>query len=285
MSKNEKPESQFKNILEMLNSYPLWVKETMFLYLRDELKNVKDLNDINNLSSKDSLFLYEPKLARFGQSFLDNLKSQEAPVDIRLVNFIKSVKKQKNLIDIAQDNDWTLKIACYYVLKAWEKNIILPTYSKTVYALVRFLAGDISLGEYLVRMGRLNKEQLTWVMKMNQTGMMESFEEKSNEEEVFLNLGYISVNELNNLRDLIKISDDKNIVKDPTTALVSKIRDLQKTVFQLEDVNNNLVEDKRELEKKVEKVSAELTFQKKENVQYYKEIEILKSELKKALKG
>lgn len=285
MPQNVKPESQLKNLLDLISSYPIWLKETLYIYLRDDLKNVRDLGTLNASNIKDCLFLYEPKLARAGQNYLDNIKFQEEPVDTKFVEFLKSIKKQKNLVDIAQDNDWNLKTVCFYVLKSWEKNVILPTYSKSVYALVRFLAGEIAIGELLVRLGRITKEQLNWVLKMNKSGMMASFEEQSKGEDVLVNLGYVTSDELQNLQDLVKLSNEKQIVEDPSTTLVIKMRDLQKKVFQLEDVNNNLIEERKELEKKVKKLNNDLDHQRKERMLYHKEVEVLKEELKKALKS
>jgi hypothetical protein len=273
-------------MLEELSLCPGWLKEALFVFLRDNLRENTDLDRVSSITTKDSIFLYVPKLTRAGLSFLQNLNYTSEQLDKRFVEFVKSVKKQKNLVDIAQDNDWTLKMACYYVIKAWEKNLILPTYSKNVYALVRLLSGDIELGEYLVRSGKITKEQFAWVSQMKGSGMMNSItEDKSKEEDIFVNLGYLTEGELASIMQIMELANVKEIVDDPNTKLVMKVRDLQKEVVQLQEVNTSLLEEKEEYEKKVRKLSADVEYQKKESMQYYKEIEVLKNELKKALKS
>jgi hypothetical protein len=286
MPRNDLPESRFRTLLEDLGALPDWLKQTLVIFLRESLKSSVELVKLNTMTAKDSLFLYVPKLTRSGQAYLDTLRHTDDKIDKRIVEFINAVKKQKNLIDIAQDNDWTLKMCCYYVLKAWEKNIILPTYSKNVYALVRLMADDIDLGEYLVRIGKISKEQYNWVSKMKKTGMMESITDvKSEETDVYINLGYLTDSELVSIKELLELADKKSLVEDPNTMLVVKLRELQKEVAELHESNSNLEEEKDSLEKTIKKLAADLEFQKKESVQYAREIELLKNELKKALKG
>ncbi|MEW5820138.1 MAG: hypothetical protein AB1782_08085 [Cyanobacteriota bacterium] len=286
MSKPDLPESQFKQMLEDLSSLPPWVKEAMCVFLAEDLKNHIDSNSLKNLTSKDCLFLYVPRLTRIGQTYLENLKYEKEPIDKSIISFIKSVKKQSNMLDIAQDNAWTFKICCYYVIKAWEKNIILPTYSKNIYAMVRFLAGDIGLGDYLVRLGRITREQLNWVISMNKSGMMALDDtDKTNYEDIFVNLGYIATSEIVQLKQLVKFANSKNLFQNPSCVLIAKVRQLQQKMAKLEEDRAAFLEEKLDLERKVKTLNADIEAQKMENLHQAKEIELLKDELKKALKS
>ena len=286
MAKVDLPTSQFKSLLDDLSSYPPWIKEAIYVHLAEDLKNFTDSTRLKNMTAKDCLFLFIPRLTRIGQTYLENLKYEQGPVDKKVINFIKSVKNQNNMIDIAQDNGWTLKVCCYYVIKCWEKNIILPTYSKHIYALVRLLSGNIDLGDYLVRFGRITREQLNWVVSMNKSGMM-AFEdsEQSEYEDIFVNLGYITTDELNSLKQLMKFATSKTVIENPTSVLITKVRELQQKLVKMEDTYHLLSEQKEELQKRVEVLMADVQLQKNESVQYSKEINLLKEELKKALKG
>lgn len=286
MPKPVVPGAQFKLLLEDLSSYSSWVKEAIYVFLAEDLKQNVSASRLKDLAAKDSLFLYVPRLTRVGQSYFDTLKYENAPVDKRLISFINSVKNQSNMLDIAQDNGWNLSIACKYVIKAWEKNVILPTYSKNIYALVRFLAGEIDLGDFLVRLGRISKEQLNWVNTMNKTGMMALDEqEQSTYEDIFVNLGYITTDELMFYKNLVSFANEKSVFSNPGAILIQKVQELQTKSSRLEEKSVYLEEEKKELQRKIDRLNVDLQSQKNENIQYSKEIELLKDELKKALKG
>lgn len=286
MTNGEVPGSQFKSILDSISLHPDWVKESLYIYLREELKAVSDLNKLSLVNIRDCIYLYVPKLSRAGQMFLESVKSQDTNIDIRLYNFVNSVKMQKNLVDISQDNAWSLKTSCIFVLKAWEKNIILPTYSKIIYAQVRYIAGDIDIGEYLVRIGRITKEQLNWVNKVQQVDMMSSIDDtQTNREEVLINLGYIGADEIYTLKGILKLANTKHFVESQTYTMIMRIKELEKVIIPLKKERLVMKEEKEELQRKVKQLSDEITIQKKEKSEYSKEIEYLKDELKKALKS
>lgn len=286
MPKQVVPGAQFKLLLEDLSSYSSWVKEAIYVFLAEDLKQNVSVTRLKSLTAKDSLFLYVPRLTRVGQSYFDSLKYDNAPVDKRLYSFVNSVKNQCNMLDIAQDNGWSLSVTCKYVIKAWEKNVILPTYSKNIYALVRFLAGEIDLGDFLVRLGRISREQLNWVNTMNKSGMMALDEqEQSGYEDIFVNLGYINTDELIFYKNLVKFANEKTVFANASAMLVQKVQELQTKTSRTEEKYIYLEEEKKELQSKLDRLNSEFQAVKNENLQYSKEIELLKDELKKALKG
>lgn len=293
MTNSEVPGSQFKSILDSISLHPDWVKESLFIYLQDELKTVSDLKKLSLISARDCIYLYVPKLSRAGQMFLESVKAQNASIDKRLFNFVNSVKMQKNLVDISQDNGWTLKTTCVFVIKAWDKNIILPTYSKIIYAQVRYIAGEIDIGEYLVRIGRITKEQLNWVNKVQQFDMMSSIDDsETNREEVLINLGYIGADEIQALKAILGLANTKNIIESQSYAMIMKIMELEKTVNNYKKEKEAMLkekeymlEEKEELERKIKHFGEEISMHKNDKTAYSKEIEYLKDELKKALKS
>lgn len=293
MTPKGKPESQFKQLLSDLTSMPPWVIEAIYVQLGEYLKNHTDSIRLKNINAKDNLFLYVPRLTRLGLNFLASLNQKPTGADKNFLAFIHSVKNQSNMMDIAQDNDWTLKVCCKYVMKAWEKNIILPTYSKHIYALVRLLAGDIGFGEYLVRVGRITKEQLNWVVSMSKSGMMTLDEnEQSDLEDICVNLGYVNSDEVYYIKRIIEFSETNSPVETPTGKMAMRAAELEKELGALDIEHENLkmekkalLEEKDELERKIQKLSEDIEVQKTEANQYSKEVEILKTELKKALKS
>lgn len=285
MKKTEVPGSRFKAMLEQLVNHPTWLKETMFLYLRDSIREYTEITRFNNISSKDSLFLYVPRITRNGQTYIESAHYSKDKFDKYLYNFLRVVKCQNNLVDIVQDTGLNLKQCCFYIIQCWEKNLILPTYSKNVYALVRLLSGSINIGDYLLRVGRISKEQYEWVAQMRKSGMMDTLEVDSDEEEIFVNLGYVTDQELRGIRDLLGLASQKTLLNDPNVQLMIKANEQEKLLVKLEEENKSLKEEKQELEMKVQGLASELDGRKHENVQYSKEIEVLKDELKKALKA
>lgn len=293
MTLKGKPESQFKQLLNGLTSMPPWVLEAVYLQLGEYLKNHTDAIRLKNINAKDNLFLYMPRLTRVGLNYLASVEQQSAGNNKNFVAFVKSVKKQSNMLDIAQDNGWSLKICCRYVMQAWSKNIILPTYSKHIYALVRLLAGDIAFGEYLVRVGRITKEQHNWVVSMSKSGMMAlDEEEQSDFDDICVNLGYVNSDEVHYVKRIIEFSESSSMVETPTAKLALQVHELEKELSAIDEEHkkvkqerDHLAEEKEELERKIMKLSEDIEDQKTEAKQYSQEVEILKDELKKALKS
>lgn len=286
-------EARFKAIVQGFSSYPVWMTESLFLYLRDRLKEIGSLSRLNGQTSKDNIYLYIPKPSRNAQYYIDSSTYEEQKVDKRLVAFLKEVKKNKTIVDLAQDNAMPLKVCCQHIIKCWEKNLILPTYSKNIYALVRFIAGEITLADYLVRIGRISKEQYTLVAKMQSTGMASAFDDSdSNMEDMFVNLGYITNDELYFVKKILGIAEQKVLYEDPTLSMIFKLQEfekqtseLKKEIEKLERIKKNLSEEVSDLDVKVRSQSKEIDVLKQDNINYSREIELLKDELKKALKS
>lgn len=292
MSSKFSPEARFKAIVQGFSSYPTWMTESLFLYLRDRLKEIGSLSRLNNQTSKDNIYLYIPRLSRNAQYYIQSTTYEQQKVDKKLVAFLEEVKKHKTIVDLAQDNAMTLKVCCKNIIKCWEMNLILPTYSKNIYALVRFIAAEISLADYLVRIGRISKDQYSLVEKMQSTGMASAFEDDSNMEDMFVNLGYISNDELYFVKKILGIAEQKVLYEDPTLDMIFKLQAFdkqaiafQKDVEKLEKIKNSLTEEVNDLEVKVRSQNKEIEVLKQDNINYSREIELLKDELKKALKG
>lgn len=287
MNKEERPASQFKNIIEMTTALPKWVKEALFVYLKITLSKNYSFNKIKARNEKDFLFLYRPKLTDNGKNFIANIKYQTEKQDKNYQNFLNDIKNRKYLVDIANDNNWELALVCKFLLKVWQNNITEQPSSKELYALVKLLAGEIKIDEYFFLAGKINKTQFDWARKIISSNMMSSIEdnETNRNEDVFVNLGYLPPDEIDYIKSLVDLSKSNLNLESAYFTLLKKFQDLQQAHSKLEKERDYLLDDKQDLENNVKKLNKVLDDSKKEKDQYHKEVELLKIELKKALKG
>ncbi|MEW5818674.1 MAG: hypothetical protein AB1782_00660 [Cyanobacteriota bacterium] len=286
--------SQFQQILDDINSFPPWVKEAILLNLKGEL----DRNTLKTLKAEDCIFLYVPKLTDAGEMFLKSCQSNNRQIDQRLYHFLMAVHKENNLFDITQDNNSTFQNICNILISGWKNGFIQPTFSKKIHSMVYFLAGKIDIGEYLFRIGRMTKQQFYWYTSMQNPEMV-LFEEdvdnteqqKINMEKTFLNLGYLSQYELQDLKALQEFSKSKVKIKSPSLILLDKIKNLNEQIVTLNISNNRLKEEKQRIIeekdhyiKRINTLVNSIQSLNNEKTMYIREINSLKEELKKWLK-
>lgn len=287
MNKEERAFSQFKSILDTINELPKWAREAVFVYLKMSLSKNYSFNKIKTRNNKDFLFLYIPKLTDNGKNYISNIKYQAEKQDKNYLNLLNDVRNRKYLVDIANDNNWSLSLVCKYLLKLWQNNIIEQSSSKELYALVKLLAEEITIDEYFFLAGKINRTQFDWARKIISSNMMSSIEDQENNrnEDVFVNLGYLPPDEIDFIKSLLDLSKSNLNLDSAYFALLKKFQDLKQSHSKLEKEKESLLDDKQDLENIVKKLNKIVDDNTKEKDQYHKEVELLKIELKKALKG
>ena len=159
MSKN-----LFIDYMEKMCSYPLWIKQTIFLNLSNDLTKYLS-NEFLDVQEGDLFHVYKPTLSEHGQN---ELFTKESGYDELIYTFMNCCTKSMSLIEIAIDNNLTME----EVAKAFTFCRTSKFFSNEVPALISaiagFIAGKYRTGEYFIRAGKMTIEQLDEVLNKQQ---------------------------------------------------------------------------------------------------------------------
>lgn len=162
--------SLFVGFMEKLLSFPLWIKQAIFLELSKDL-NTYLTNEFLDVQEGELFHVYKPTLSDLGQN---ELLTKESNYDDSIYSFMNCCAKGMSLIEIAIENSFTME----EVSKAFTFCKTSGFFSKEVPNLVAAIAGFIAskyrTGEYFIRAGKMTIEQLDEVLnkqqEMNESG-------------------------------------------------------------------------------------------------------------------
>ena len=162
--------SLFVAFMEKLLSFPLWIKQAIFLELSKDL-NTYLTNEFLDVQEGELFHVYKPTLSDLGQN---ELLTKESNYDDSIYSFMNCCAKGMSLIEIAIENSFTME----EVSKAFTFCKTSGFFSKEVPNLVAAIAGFIAskyrTGEYFIRAGKMTIEQLDEVLnkqqEMNEAG-------------------------------------------------------------------------------------------------------------------
>ena len=162
--------SLFVGFMEKLLSFPLWIKQAIFLELSKDL-NTYLTNEFLDVQEGELFHVYKPTLSDLGQN---ELLTKESNYDDSIYSFMNCCAKGMSLIEIAIENSFTME----EVSKAFTFCKTSGFFSKEVPNLVAasagFIASKYRTGEYFIRAGKMTIEQLDEVLnkqqEMNESG-------------------------------------------------------------------------------------------------------------------
>ncbi len=182
------PTSQQPSIAQKLLSHiqelPLWVKQVLYLKLRDELTGHFVPDSLNGLSTEDTIAFYIPKITDSGESSLLDIKGPQGKL-------LMDAKQKFTILDICLRNGWSLEECCQYLIEAFKAQWLKPPTSIKALGTIEYLSNQIRLGEYLVKMGRISPDQLEQALRTQQY-IKEALQEHTGLANILINLGYIT---------------------------------------------------------------------------------------------
>ena len=156
--------SLFVNYMEKMLSFPLWIKQTIFLNLSNNLTTYLS-NEFLDVEEGELFHIYKPALSDLGQS---ELLTKDSKFDDTIYSFLSCCSKGMSLIEIAIENNFTME----EVAKAFTFCKLSGFFSHEVPNLVSAIAGFIAskyrTGEYFIRAGKMTIEQLDEVLNRQQ---------------------------------------------------------------------------------------------------------------------
>lgn len=152
----------FKAIIEKISHLPLWVKQVIYLQLKEEFDNLSVWSSLNFFDKDNCLQLYVPKITFMGKK---ELESKTKKLDPNIYKILTDTLEELNIIEIAINNEWSLAECAGYMISAIEAELLAQPASIYVYGTAQYLCDKIRIGEYFVKLGKVNLEQLNETLK------------------------------------------------------------------------------------------------------------------------
>lgn len=190
----------FESFIEKIADFPFWVKEVIYVKLREDFEQAFVSEADLQAPSEESYQIHKPALTFIGEKELADRENAEDP---DLYRFLQIVSQECSIAEITLRNFWTLEQTAKFHSLAIEKEYVKQPTSTKIMAIALYLSGKIKLGDYLKRLGKITVDQLDTALrcqneyKKNGTPMPFA--------EVLISLGYISSKET---KAIIYIKDE-----------------------------------------------------------------------------
>ena len=162
--------SLFIDFMEKMLGFPLWIKQTIFLNLSNDLTNYLS-NEFLDVQEGELFHIYKPVLSELGQN---ELLTKESKYDESIYSFLNCCSKGMSLIEIAIENNFTMEEVAKAFTFCKTSGFFSNKVPNLVSAIAGFIAGKYRTGEYFIRAGKMTIEQLDEVLnkqkEMNEAG-------------------------------------------------------------------------------------------------------------------
>lgn len=183
---NEK-KNIFSNFTKSLLDLPLWVKQILFLTLRENIDSYLP-DDLNFTKKKDILQFYVPELSFKGKN---ELAKREKGFEINIYKFLESAARGCSIIDMAINNYWTLEECSKLLMTCMQQEFLQQTNSPALEATAGFISGELRIGEYFKSIGKIDADSLTTALQ-TQKSIEESSGDRIGIARVLINMNLIT---------------------------------------------------------------------------------------------
>jgi len=246
--------SLFIDFMEKMLAFPLWIKQTIFLNLSNDLTTYLS-NEFLDVQEGELFHIYRPVLSEQGQN---ELLTKESKFDDMMYSFMNCCSKGMSLVEIAIENNFTIEEIAKAFMFCKTSGFLSNKVPNSVSATAGFLAGKYRTGEYFIRAGKMTIEQLDEVLnkqqEMNESGKHVFIAE------LMVQMGFIAERDIKSIMFMKEEAGKRfslNPDDIPTIALEKEKYDLR--------VENTRLKEENEILK--QKMDAILTFIKEHKVQ------------------
>lgn len=156
--------SLFIDFMERMLAFPLWIKQTIFLNLSNDLTTYLS-NEFLDVKEGELFHIYQPELSEVGEN---ELLTKESKLDDSIYSFLNCCSKGMSLIEIAIENKFTMEEVAKAFTFCKTSGFFSTQVPSLVAAIAGFIAGKYRTGEYFIRAGKMTIEQLDEVLNKQQ---------------------------------------------------------------------------------------------------------------------
>lgn len=156
--------SIFVDYMEKMLAFPLWVKQSIFLDLSNDLAKYLS-SEFMDVEEGELFHIYRPALSEQGQN---ELLTKESKYDEIIYAFLNCCSKGMSLIEIAIENNFTMEEVAKAFTFCKTSGLFSREVPNLISAIAGFIAGKYRTGEYFIRAGKMTIEQLDEVLTKQQ---------------------------------------------------------------------------------------------------------------------
>lgn len=238
-------ESFFNGIL----SFPLWVKQVMYVKLKENLEN--DLGEfISLLNEEDQFELYTPELTFKGKH---ELELRELRLGQNFYSFLLGVANGQDIIEMTLNNFWTLEESSKLFIDSIQKELIHKPKRELIEAVASYMAGKIRLGEFFKKMGKIDVKQLEGALRL-QKERLDKTGENIKIAAVLIEMGYITMEDTKIILMLKEEAKKRFIMDFGISAIQSQTMEDNDSVVMLQRNIKQLSQENRILKDRLRKI-------------------------------
>jgi hypothetical protein len=180
-------DTYFEQLMTHIEHLPLWVKQVVYAQLQRELESRFTKSTLTAFDPDNILQLAILPMTPKGQKLATDTNSHNASP---LVHLLQHSQQGKNIVSTCLIMNWNLEECCQTILEAQAQGCAEPFESPVMQATVEFIGNKIRMGEYLVRIQRIQPQQLQQALQVQQY-IEASMGQKTGIASVLINLGYV----------------------------------------------------------------------------------------------
>jgi len=240
--------TSFKTLIQKHSELPLWIKQVIYLQLKDDFENLSILDSLHLFNRENCLQLFVPKLTYIGKKELET-KSKGLPPNV--YKFLADVSRNLSVIEITIENNWNLSESSAYLMAAVQNELVVTPESICITGTALYLSGAIRIGEYFVKLGKVNIDQLGETLKA-QKYIEETLQDKLKIGTILVDLGLATKTEIEGIVILKEESKRKYIpnmlaIEGPVSSGEGDNSKYQEKITALEAENVKLKEKLRKI--------------------------------------
>ncbi|XVJ51640.1 MAG: hypothetical protein HEQ32_06020 [Vampirovibrio sp.] len=182
-------------VLNEMGRLPLWVQQVIYADLKRNLDKDAVSSPLSEIKRRDFLQLWVPILNTEGQEAFRSIAS-DSKEDTHLL--LTSFQLNDNIAMLCARYTWSLQYACQLIVQVLRRNWIHRPESKVLEASIRFLGDEIRLGEYLVYLGLVDREQMELALQ-TQNYIESTMGERSKIADILIRLGLITIEDVGSI--------------------------------------------------------------------------------------
>ncbi len=197
------PKNVFKFLIQEIISLPVWIKQIIYLELRQQLES-SEMKSYFRSTSKDNCFqLYIPRLTYAGKK---EIEKRTGNYKEGVYSLLEGAFQELSIIEIAVSNNWSFYECSKTFLEAVDNEVIINPTSPVIRGTVLYMAGRIRLGEYFVKIGKINMEQLDEALR-NQKYIEDSIGDRPGLADILIDLEFLTKEDTEGILFLKKDSE------------------------------------------------------------------------------
>lgn len=185
---NNQTGSAFKRVIKEIFHMPVWLKQIIFLELKDEFERSGVKNYLGNMTKDNCFQLYIPKLTYTGKKELEN-RTKALPKEV--YSLLEGAFQGMSIMEIAVANNWNFQECSTNFLIALDNELVSSPSSSLIRGTALYMSGRIRLGEYFVKIDKISMNQLNEALR-KQKDIEEALGDRPGLADILVSMGFLT---------------------------------------------------------------------------------------------